>query len=81
MRKIIFLVVLFLAIGGYMIKTGLDLSVGDKDDQKTFAYEFGKWVLSVGGNVKDLTGHAIKQDWLPDAKVNESNNTDAGIED
>jgi len=73
-KKAIFFILIFLAIGGYIIKSNLDLALDEKDDQKTFAYEFGKWTVKLGKNLKDLTGQAIKQEWLP---KNETNNTDS----
>ena len=73
MKKMFWIVVLFLVIGGSIIKVRLDTDFGESDDRKTFLGEFWKWMKQVGGSVKSTVGHAIGQDWLPD--VNETNNS------
>jgi hypothetical protein len=81
MKKILFFIVVFLVVGGYMIKNSLDTELETKEEKITFAKEFFSWVKGVGSNTKDVVGYATQQDWLPD--VNDSdddsddiNNTD-----
>lgn len=44
-----------------------------------FSRSFFNWVFQVGKNVKDVTGYAAQQEWLPE--VNDTNNTDSSLED
>lgn len=74
MGKIFWAITIFLVIGGYMIYSSSGIDVSKTDGKKEFAARFGKWVWHVGGNVKDVTAYAIKKEWLPEEK---DNNTSA----
>lgn len=74
--KVFWIVVIFLVIGGFIISKSYNLE--EKEDQKTFLKSFGKWVLDLGKNVKDVTSYTIKEhDWLP--KINETNKNPSRI--
>lgn len=75
MRKLIILVILVLIIGGFIIKSSYDLNLKDKDDRSTFVNLFSKWVLKLGHNLVDLTSSAVKQDWSPTEKKNDTKTT------
>lgn len=64
--SIILLIIIFLLIGAYIIKTTYDLSFKDKEDIKNFLVRFGKWMFQLGKNVKDVTGYAVQKKWLPE---------------
>ncbi|MFH1849636.1 MAG: hypothetical protein ABH879_05605 [archaeon] len=74
MGKTWIIVIAFLVVGGFIIKGAYNLNLESQEDRKTFIGKFAAWVLHLGGNVKDLTGQAIEQDWLPD-----SNNTNKSL--
>ena len=61
----------FLVIGGYMIKVAYDYDFGSKQDTQNFVARFGRWVLHLGGNVIGLATYAAQQEWLPE--VNQTN--------
>ena len=69
--SIVLLIIIFLIIGAYIIKTAYDLSFEDKEDTKNFVVKFARWLLQVGRNVKDVTGYAVQKKWLP--VINETN--------
>jgi hypothetical protein len=70
---LIILIIIFLVIGAYMIKTAYDINFKDPQDTKNFVVRFGRWLVQVGKNVVDTTGYVVKQTWLP--AVNETNQT------
>lgn len=71
MKKLMFIIIVFLLIGGYMIKTTYDLNLKEPEDQKTFFAKFVTWLFQLGKNIKTLTGQAVKQEWLPENKTEE----------
>jgi len=75
MKKIYLLVLVFLIVGGYMIQTNLNTDINDQGDRKDFVVAFVQWVYNIGLNIKDLAGHAVHQEWLPDT-INQTNSTD-----
>tara|TARA_Y100000034_G_C6694101_1_gene305765 strand:+ start:328 stop:558 length:231 start_codon:yes stop_codon:yes gene_type:complete len=69
MNKIFIAIAVFLVIGGYAITSNNDYNLKDNnDDRKSFVKDFSGWVVNIGGNIKDLTGQAQRQDWLPEDK-------------
>lgn len=73
MGKIILIVIIFLVIGSYLIKTNLNTNFDESDDRANFIKEFAKWVFQLGKSTKNTVGYAISQDWLPE--TNETNLT------
>jgi hypothetical protein len=73
MKKVIIIIIVFLFIGSYMIFNSLDEDIETTSGKISFAKSIGSWILQLGNNVKDLTGHAIGQEWMPD--LNETNKT------
>ena len=77
MKKLIFVVLVFLVIGGYMIAKNSELDISEEGDRGVFLKSFGTWIKGLGRNVKDVAGYAVKDhDWLPE--VNETNNNKTG---
>jgi len=72
MKKLMFIIIVFLFIGGYMIKTTYDLNLEKSEDQKTFFAKFVTWLFQLGGNIKDLTGQAVEQEWLPNNETDKT---------
>ena len=74
MGKITWIIIAFLIVGAFMIinQNGLDIK-NDSEDRVSFAKKFSGWVFNVGKNIKELTGEATKQEWLP--KENHDNDT------
>ncbi len=75
MGKITIFVVLFLLVGAYLIKTSYDLNYKKDEDRTTFVWEFARWVLQIGGNVKNAVGYMIAMDWFPEGPNNETNSS------
>lgn len=72
MKKIIFIIVAFLIIGGLIIYQSNNISFENKEGRKVFLSEYLKWIFTVGKSAKDTVGYAIKQDWLPEANATNS---------
>jgi hypothetical protein len=71
MKKVVFFLLVFLVIGGYMIAESSDTeSIGGKI---TFAKTFFGWLSNVGLDVEDVVGYAAEKDWLPE--INDTNNS------
>ena len=88
MAKVFWAIVLFLILGGYLIKTGIDADLDKPEGQKPFIVEYGQWMFQLANNVKGISGFAIKQDWLPenyalfnDSDNNASNETEDDVEE
>jgi type II secretory pathway component PulM len=74
MSKITIAILIFLLVGAYSIIRQNDLDVKEnQEDRVSFVKKFSGWVLNLGKNVKDLTGEATKQEWLP--QENQDNDT------
>jgi hypothetical protein len=74
--KLAIVIMIFLLIGGYVIVKAYNYDLENKDDRKGFLSHFFKWLKQVGINIKDITGMAVKQSWLPDTNLtNNTNNT------
>jgi hypothetical protein len=73
MGKMLFILVIFLVIGGYMIYSAYDYDLHKTSDVKSFGFKFGRWVWHIGSNVKEVTNYAGQKEWLPD--TNQSNST------
>ena len=73
-KQIILLVIIFLFIGGYIIKTAYDTDFSNKEDVKIFSKEFTKWFFRIGKNTASTTANVVKdvvnKTWLPE--VNET---------
>ena len=68
MKKTIIAIVIFFLIGAYLILNSLELGVEDlenKEERSTFLKQFGKWIVSVGKNTKNVVSYVIYLDWLP----------------
>ena len=67
-------VIIFLLVGAFMIIKQNNLDVKENsEDRVSFAKKFSGWLFNIGKNIKDLTGEATKQEWLP--KENYDNDT------
>ena len=74
MKKIVFAIIVFLVIGGYMIVTDSDLDLEEEDDRKTFMKSFKNWVFSLGKNLKSISSYTVKEfDWLPTNETSDNN--------
>lgn len=66
MGKIMWIIIAFLIVGAFMIIKQNNLDVkNDPGDRVSFAKKFSGWIFNVGKNIKELTGEATKQEWLP----------------
>ncbi|MEK6874189.1 MAG: hypothetical protein AABX52_00380 [Nanoarchaeota archaeon] len=67
MNKLVLGIVVFLIIGGLMIKYDAQQNGGD------FLSRYGNWVFHIGKNIGSLTSYTIKEyDWLPNTSLNTS---------
>ncbi len=65
MKILIIIIIIFLLIGTFIIYTENKINIEKKQDRAEFFSTFSAWIFQIGGNVMDLTGHAIQQKWLP----------------
>ncbi|MBT3304144.1 hypothetical protein HN592_04735 [Candidatus Woesearchaeota archaeon] len=70
-------VILFLIIGGYVIVKTDDLDLKEGEGRTEFVFKFARWVFHLGKNIKDITGHIIDQEWLPEGSeiINQTNHS------
>ncbi len=62
MRRLTLFVMLFFLIGGLLIYQDT------REEGTSFTASFTDWLWQLGGNVKSVTGFAVKEhDWLPNA--------------
>lgn len=74
MRKLALIITIFLIVGAYLIVKNNDYNLKDNpEDRTSFLKDFTGWLTNLGKNLKDITGEATKQDWLP----TEHNDTDS----
>lgn len=72
MKKILFIIVAFLIIGGLIIYQSNNISFETKEGKKVFISEYFKWIFTVGKSAKNTVGYAVKQDWLPETNTTNS---------
>ena len=66
MKKLIIFAIIFLIIGAYIITVKNNYNLKDESgDRMSFLKDFSGWVVNIGKNLKDITGLASKQEWLP----------------
>ena len=66
MNKITIGVVIFLILGAYLITTRANYDLKDESqDRISFLKDFSGWIVNLGKNVKELSGTAKDQEWLP----------------
>jgi len=73
MGKILWIIIIFLVIGGFIIKSSLDTDFSESSDRKSFAKELFSWLGQVFSSTRSTVGYAIDQDWLPE--TNKTNST------
>ena len=66
MKKIIFVVLILLFIGSWMIKSAYETDFDDSSERKTFFKVFGQWLKQLGTNMIAITSYTVKQDWTPE---------------
>ncbi|MFH2028077.1 MAG: hypothetical protein ABIJ08_02990 [Nanoarchaeota archaeon] len=64
--RTLWIILIFLVIGGFIIANSYNLNLKKSDDRKSFIGKFSIWVVGVGKNVARTVGYAIKLDWLPE---------------
>lgn len=69
------LILIFLVIGGFIIATGYNLNLKKSEDRRTFIGKFSVWVFNLGKNTVKTVGYVIKLDWLPETEQNQTNQT------
>ena len=69
MAKVFWAIMLFLILGVYLIKTGIDTDLDKPEGQRSFLIEYGTWIFQLAKNVKGTTGFVVKQNWLPESYV------------
>jgi transketolase C-terminal domain/subunit len=75
MKMLIFVIVLFLILGGFLIVLNNDLNLEKKEGKKTFVLGFAHWVYNLGVNVKNVVGYAVGMEWLPEKSLNSTTTT------
>ncbi len=72
--RLLWIAIIFLAIGGLIIASSYNLNLKRSEDRRTFLGKFSVWVVQVGKNVVRTAGYALKMDWLPEQEENKSLN-------
>ena len=66
MKNFIIIALIVLLVGAFIIKSQSGLSLNTQEDRRDFAVQFTHWAKRLGTNIKDVTVHAVKLDWVPD---------------
>ena len=75
MGKLIWIITIFIVIGGYMIYNSLNTDFSNTDSSLNFAGKFTGWLFQVGKSSVKTAGYAMGQDWLPN--INQTNSTNS----
>lgn len=73
MKKVIFLLIVFILVGSFIIIRAYDIKLGNSEGRKTFFRAFLEWAGLVGKSSYNTAGYAVKQDWLPNTSKNITN--------
>jgi len=63
--KILIFLFMILIISSLIIFESNNLQITDKNDMKTFSEKYTKWADEIYTNLQNITGQAIKLNWLP----------------
>jgi len=72
MKLLTLFVIIFLLMGAIIIALNSDLSLSS--GKKSFIVSFLSWILDLGRNTVNVVGYVIHQDWLPEPKLNQTEN-------
>lgn len=64
--RLMWLVLIFLVIGGFIIATSYNLNLKRPEDRRTFIGKFSIWLVQLGKNAVRTVGYVIKLEWLPE---------------
>ena len=64
--RLLWLIIIFLLIGAFIITTSYNLNLKKPEDRRTFIGKFAIWTVNIGKNVIKTVGYAMKFDWLPE---------------
>ncbi|MBI2106159.1 hypothetical protein HYT56_04975 [Candidatus Woesearchaeota archaeon] len=67
MKRITIAIIIFLVIGAFFIVSQNNLDLKENpEDRISFTEKFSGWLFKIGRNIRDLTGEATQQEWLPE---------------
>ncbi len=75
MKKILIILLIILVISAYLVKSNNNLKLSDSKDLSTFISLYSGWIFNTYTNVKDITGYAIKKEWIPKSSANSTNSS------
>ncbi len=64
--KAILIILIFLILGSLIIINNHDIQITKKQDLKKFSEFSLNWIDKVYSNIQNITGHVIKESWLPE---------------
>lgn len=68
-------IVFFFLLGAFFLISNYNLHINDKEEAHTLFELYFNWVIGMGKNVVELTGNAVKFDWLPSSNVSNVSNS------
>ncbi|MEK6937118.1 MAG: hypothetical protein AABW58_03540 [Nanoarchaeota archaeon] len=75
MKKILIILLIIIVITAYIIKSNNDLNLSDSGDLAEFISLYSNWVYITYSNVRDVTGYAVKKEWIPKSSTNSTNSS------
>ena len=63
--KILLIVMMFFVISGLFIISNNNLAMYKQENIVNFVDMYTKWINNIFSNTGEITGQAIKMDWLP----------------
>lgn len=64
--KIISAIIFLLVLSSLIIIESNDLNIMNKEDMKTLSKKYLNWSEGIYENLQQITGQAIKLEWLPE---------------
>jgi hypothetical protein len=62
----LYLLLTFLALGGFFIISNHDIHLNTGQDMDKFQGLYYNWLSGIFTNFKSITGYVVKYEWLPD---------------
>lgn len=67
------LIIIILLVGAFIIKTQSQLDLNSQEDRGEFVKQYSHWSKRIFGNIKSVTGHVVRLDWVPDKPYENEN--------
>ncbi len=63
--RILAVIIVIVLLSSFVVIIAKDIPITKKEGITGFATAYIEWAKQIAGNVGDITGQVVKQDWLP----------------